>query len=80
MAARLHLRLVLKVAHGEREEAHDPALVDEAEVFVFEDIFLGARDAFDCAWVGVDGHRVDEFETAVLGDAGGDEGGDDGSD
>jgi hypothetical protein len=75
----LKLRFVLKLAHGKREEPHDPAFIDKAESLVFEYVFLGARNAFDCPGVGVDPHRVDELESAILGDAGGDERGDDGS-
>ena len=80
MAVIPKLGLVLKLGHGKREEAHDAAFIDEAETLVFEDVFLGAGDAFDCGWVGVDADRVDELESAVFGDAGGDEGGDDRSD
>ena len=76
----LKLWFVLKVAHGKREEPHDPAFVDKAELLVFEYVFLGAGNAFDCPRVGVDPHRVDELESAIFGDAGGDERGDDGTD
>ena len=76
----LKLRFILKLAHGKREEPHDPAFIDKAESLVFEYVFLGAGNAFDCRRVGVDPHRVDELESAILGDARGDERGDDGSD
>jgi len=52
----LHLRFIFKLAHGEREEPHDSAFIDESELFVFENVFFGAGHAFDCAGVGVDAH------------------------